>query len=732
MSQRPRLFLLAAVLIYVTYRALVLSTAFDEVSIPVYELLFGNIGEVALGGWYGPPLTQYYDNCGGHLVVGLLTAPVFALLGPTYLALKLIPVGLGLGALVLLWSIARREFGPRAASLAALFFAIGPPTLAKYSMLAKGNHFENLFFQLLALFAFYHLHGTTPGSAARRRALWLFGLAAGFAVFFYFGSLILLALLGLTHVLVRGLRGALADLRQLVPAGILGASPLLWIQLSGGARPSTFLGSHFIGEGGAQTHEIDRVARVKELFIDFLPRGTCCEDLAGVPGALADRAYLMVFVLAWLVLGVLLARGLARVLKSHRAVDRCDLAHERRRFEDLRLLPLVGYLPAFVLLYAVSRFEFDVYLPPVEIGQFRYLVPHYTLACLVVAIAAARLYALARPASLFGGGLAAVMLGLSAFSLPIIDLSGEHTGLGLRYDGFDWRYEKSVLLRDSTVDEVTGARGWDLEKLARQLSEFPRAERQASAFGVGHWRAWALTMPPAKRATSPRPARLTLGELLEPHSTELRIPIARGAGAFLGGPGAPPPALARWLPGLVAEDHPLLPFLIEGLSMRPEFPLSRSLPRWIEMSDAIGPHLPGELRHAWWRGRGVVFGRLLVRGVPADVELVRAALARTPTAGRDEVWFGVGFGAAERLRELDVPPAWLAGAPAARHAAAYRGLGAGLRHRLGEEGAAPLFAAWRRRLDPEARAALELGLRWPAYPAPQRLPGGRSGPSKSE
>ncbi|MCB9914262.1 MAG: hypothetical protein H6828_03810 [Planctomycetes bacterium] len=716
MTKRPLLVFLLALVVYLAYRALVLATNFDAVAIPVYELLFGNIGEVTRAGWVGPPLAQYYDNCGGHLVVGLLSAPVFAAVGPSYLALKLIPLTLGAAALALLWRIARREFGTLAACLAVLCFAIGPPTLAKYSLLAKGNHFENLAFQLLALLAFYRVFDAAPGSAARRRALWLFGGAAGFAVFFYFGSLILLALLGVTYLLVRGPRGLAADLVHLVPAFLIGLSPLLWIQLSGGARPEVFLESHFVGEGGTQAAEIDRVARLKELLFDFLPRGTCFEDLGPVPGRVADGAYLALFLVAWLVLLAPLLAGVRRALASLAAPAEPD--GERRRFEALRLLPLVGYLPAFVVLYVVSRFEFDVYLPPVEIGQFRYLVPHYMLACLVVAIASARLVGAGGARRALGWALVGGVLLLDAFSLPVIDLGGGHGDLAARYPGFDFHYERAVLLRDGAVDPVSGETRWDLARLEAQLGELPRRWRQDAAFGVGHWRAWAQTMPPAKRASAPRAPHLSLAELCATPDTAQHVELARGMGSFLGDTGG----AARWLPRLQAEGHALLPCVVEGLCLRAEFPLSRNVPRWLERAAAEGAAVPQDLRWAWWRGQGLLQGRLLARGVAADVEAVRKARAQTPPEGARELWFGTGQGFGEELGDLAAPPRVLAALPEGARLDFVRGLGAGLRHRLGLQDAAPVFQAWSKQLGEAERGALEQGLRWPSYPVPARLP----------
>lgn len=96
------------------------------------------------------PLWVHFDNAGGQQLTAVLAAPLMAVSGTSYRGLKLVPLLLGLGCLLLIWRIMRREFGLAAALVAALLFALSPPTLVKYSLLASGNHFENLIFWLLA------------------------------------------------------------------------------------------------------------------------------------------------------------------------------------------------------------------------------------------------------------------------------------------------------------------------------------------------------------------------------------------------------------------------------------------------------------------------------------------------------------------------------------------------------------------------------------------------------
>ncbi len=137
LSLRSHGVLWLSVALYLGFRGLVLHTNFDAVAVPVFEVpVQGNLAALLAAGERGAPLASYYDNCGGHILTGLLAAPLYALLGPSYLALKLVPLLLGLATLLLVWRVLARHYDRDAAGAFALLFAIGPPTLLKYSLLA--------------------------------------------------------------------------------------------------------------------------------------------------------------------------------------------------------------------------------------------------------------------------------------------------------------------------------------------------------------------------------------------------------------------------------------------------------------------------------------------------------------------------------------------------------------------------------------------------------------------
>jgi hypothetical protein len=193
----------AAGLIYLVLRGMLLGSRFEELCLPAYELtMLGNIAHSAASGWNAPQLAQYYDNCGGHLVCGLLAAPLYALLGHSYLTLKMVPLLFGLCTMGVLWAIVAPRAGRQAAALTVFSFALGPPLLARLSVIALGNHFEGLL--PLGVTYLLWLRWVEHEGDARRGIL--FGLCAGFAVFFYFGALRWLVLLAAGHLYLRGPR----------------------------------------------------------------------------------------------------------------------------------------------------------------------------------------------------------------------------------------------------------------------------------------------------------------------------------------------------------------------------------------------------------------------------------------------------------------------------------------------------------------------------------------------
>lgn len=641
--------LLVALGVFLGFRARVLHVAFDAVSIPAFELaVMGNLAYLGASAESGAPLALYYDNCGGQVLTGLLAAPLYALLGPSYLALKLVPLALGLAVLLLLWRMLAAHYDRRAADLFALLFALGPPTLAKYSLLAKGNHFEGLFFQVLLLVSFVGMHarGTSVGGLVRTGAL------GGFALFAYFGSVVSLLVLGSLHLYVRGKR-ALADLGPALLGFALGLSPLAYFELRAAWRPSRFLLAKLEGAlpGFAE--------RLEHLLGVVLPRAGAFEDLGGIDARSADLAFLAAF--AWAAL-VILAGALRGVLRARREPA---MTVERARFEAVAALPFFLHLPILLLCVAAARFELRPYAPPVEVGGYRYLVSSLAFALVAIALAAARLARAPRRATrITGGTLAALALATGAFSLPIARPSARESGLGARYPGHHFLQYANVLLRDRERAQ-DGEFRWSVSRLERNLAGLAPAQRREAWTGVGHFAAWAQRLG-GGRLREPMTRSLSLERLLEPYPIDARAAIARGAGSYLRRilrDEGDAKELARQLTTLAGEAHPLLPLLVEGLCLDERFPTLLAAPALVATSEAAGACVPAELRPAWRRGLGVQVGRMAARGLATDARRVHQLAARVPSAERGPFWSGVGAGFAEgapareaRARLLELTP----------------------------------------------------------------------------
>lgn len=614
MNRRPLILLVA---LYLAVRGVLLLRHFDEVAMPNFELgVMGNLARLARDGDIAIPLYGYFDNVGGHIAVGLLAVPLYALAGDGYLTLKLVPLLLGVGTLLVLFPLLERVAGRRAAWIGSALFVLAPPTLLKYSLLAKGNHFEGLFFQLLA----YALFVRAQSSERRGAVLAAAGAVAGFACFMYIGSLVLLAGVALAHLALAGVRRSLADLRFAVPGFALGVAPLLWLALAPNERLQAFLRAKAVPETAF-------FERVGHLFTDVLPRAGGWRDIGPISARVPELLWLGAFVLAWLTLAPRLWRALRS--PSERAA--------------LQLAPLWLYLPLFALVFGATTFDFDPYAAPVEIGRFRYLVPHTLFAVLLIAAAAGG----ARPVVRWTLIMAAGSATLASLGL----LGGRVTGVdaALHYPGYHFPYFATVLMKDSSVDEATGERVWDHARVAAVLERLEPRARADAYLGVGYQTA-LIDDSSTLRSDSASPS-LALEALLARYPEAAEPYIARGVGSYVRRVftrGAEGPEKARQLlEQIVATEHRRAGQVIEGLCLDFGYPLELVTQQSLVVSHEIQSAVPAGRAGGWIRGFGVQCGRLLGRGLSADVETVRADAAKIFGPDQPAFWFGVGMGMSE-------------------------------------------------------------------------------------
>jgi hypothetical protein len=694
--------LLVACALYVALRALVLATNFDAVAMPVYELaLSGDLAKLTVEGGSGAPLYEYFDNGGGQVITGLLAVPLYRLLGDGYVVLKLVPFALGLATLVVGWRMLDRHWSRTAANLGALFLALPPPTLLKYTLLAKGNHGESLLFQFVTLALFLRAHS----GGLRPRVLFATAVAAGLALTFYFGSGVLLAGLAIAHVGMRGGRAALADMRVVVPGFALGLAPLIWLDVASGGQGHRFLaaklGVDVAASAGAAGASL--LTRLWELFVQILPEAGVFEDLGPVSGRVAGALYLAAFAAAWLAL-------------ARRWLGRAGPESDGTRFQRWKHAPLVLHLPLFAAFYGVSSFDFDVYAPPVAVGRFRYLVPHFAFAALGLAIVAAG-WIEGRRLRVPGLALAAAVLAAGLFSLPIVDWSFARSELAAKYPGYHLHYQANVALTpadDSTDERPT----FDLQRAARDVAGL------APVFAKDAYEGMGCRLAQAEEVYAPLDDT-SLARIVAPWDAARRIDLARGMGSWLGGRASTNEARVRRMrasvDALLASGDPLAQYAIEGLCIGFAYPLEIQAIGEITRKARLREILPPDAWPAWRRGQGIACGRLLRRGIQSEVGLWLAYARPIPAEECDDFWFGAGWGTADSVAD----PAWPADvdrwAPVARRRAFFAGYGAALRHVWGEAA----IPRWSQRLAPALpaadRKAFEHGLSWPGYPAPLSL-----------
>lgn len=191
MSDRPRAAIVRVahdhplavlLLVHLALKLALLTTGLERVAFDE-ELYRGAVAKELIDG-LKMPLASYRPDpySGGFLLVAVLAVPPFLLLGPTLIALKLVPLACSLGILALLFVFLDRWFGRRAALAGAVLFVCAPPGPTQLSLVAMGFHTESVLFSMLILLAWYRV----LAEPARSPRLALFGLAVGAGISFTF------------------------------------------------------------------------------------------------------------------------------------------------------------------------------------------------------------------------------------------------------------------------------------------------------------------------------------------------------------------------------------------------------------------------------------------------------------------------------------------------------------------------------------------------------------------
>ncbi len=696
--------LLAAAAVYLLVRGLILHTAFDSTALPMYELFpMGTMAELAREG-VELPLSYYYDNAAGQILFGLVTRPFFALFGPSYLTLKCVTFALGLGVLVLVWSFVRANFGRRAAAIAAFLYALGPTTLVKYSLMHSGNHFENLFFSMAFLCAFYRFH------RSENRLRWLFasGACAGFALFVFLGALIPIGLCAGVHLGARGLKRSLRDAPVALGGFALGILPLVLVNLATNARGLGFLEAKFAEDTPAAPSNV--FARVWEFVSVHLFDSTVYESAAGVDPRVFGALFLVAFAAAYLASVPEALRGLATLARGLFGAGN----DARERFQRAALVPFVLYLPFTALAYGVSNFRIGGHGPPVVIAGYRYFLPHLLFALILIAIVAARWWERGGSRRMLGASLAALPLVAGLSNFAIVDWSFSHAGLGSRYAGYNLAQVGRAL--------IAGRNALTQEQIVAHLASFPPLLRHRVATSIGFNRGVLQIEEQRDRAAQPGadPSwRVDLARLAAEFPAELRIDLARGLGVAVRFSCAGPAGraeIARVVGAAIEDDARLGACVAEGACLPPGTePLESKSAAILGTNAALRDAIGERARPALMRGAGLFAGRLWVRGIESE----RPLLEDWMNAERDDAdfWIGFGQGLADGGAQPRSPEFLSSRVDAQRYADACRGFGFGLARTRELVDAPSALTRYFERADGSAADALRRGMEWRDYPA---------------
>lgn len=242
----------AAALALVAAGGIALRVWLDRSALGIPNADEATVGLMALHALHGHLTTFIWGQAYGGSQEALLTAPLVALLGASWLALRLVPAALAAVAAVLVWRVGLRTIDRRAAAVAAALLWLWPPFLLNHLGHGYGFYATGLVdCALLLLLALRLVERPTRARAA------VLGLVAGLA--FWQTSQIVPILVPVALWVARRRPAALRHLWLAVAAFALGALPWLAFNLRHG-----FASLHLQDTGSSYAH------RLRQLFSPLL------------------------------------------------------------------------------------------------------------------------------------------------------------------------------------------------------------------------------------------------------------------------------------------------------------------------------------------------------------------------------------------------------------------------------------------------------------------------------
>ncbi len=587
---------LLALLVYVALRAWILMTAFEAVAIPVYEIpTIGSYGWALSEGVPLLPWGEYYDNAGAQLLTAWLSSVSYGLFGASYLALKLVPMAFGVLLLAMVGRMLSREFSARAAWIGMLSVAIAPPIVTKYSMLAKGNHFEGLTLLFVALLA--ALETPEPGHPRRRWWVAFTGAALGFSVSMYFGALLTGVVLAVAWWMRFGAARSLRDLPAMLGGLAVGLIPLVLINLGTEGRAQRYgleLGSPMAGQSADGV-----LAKGYSLLVDTLPQAACFESVGGWSPRVAETVFLIATILAWLTLAGDWARTFIRA---------DDVPTDARRRRRAALWILLAYPIGVLGVLTLKGLPIMPKTPPVEVLGVRYLLGYFFFSLLLLAVAIDRLWGAATRMPRSVGWLLALALSFTwPFTAAIGSLRWTDRHDAAVYPGVHMRQYSILFRRDLRLGEPEGVDTSRMKACLRRLSDDGWDDQRAElAMGIGAF----LTLATLGYQGRGGADELSIEAITLDFDPQDHPNLLRGVGMFfqstargrrLAAKGGKPSLFHRQVLALM-EDRDAAPWIAEGFGMAQQYPLLRRLPSEVRKSRNLLRVIPEDLRESTLKG----------------------------------------------------------------------------------------------------------------------------------
>jgi len=331
------------------------------------------------------PLFDYQaDNYqGGSLVLILMIAGFFAVLGESVLALKAAALVIAGAILVSLYALGRLYFGRTVGVLAGVGYLAGSPLLAYSSLLVMGSHGESALFSIVELILFL---GLVDGRLRKPLGWAGFGFVAGLGAWFCYTSGLSVLACGLTWLIVERLPKP-AELLAALGGAIVGLVPWLVYNVQQGFVGVLRLFELFgVGDPIDAWERVGPGTKLVHLIFRDGPVGMV------VPFAdSASRAATVALVLLWSI-PVTAALGLSlwRVVAHLRSGPLRREAGPAVDGDGARELVFWVYAAVFVAMFLGSSF---VIQPEKGAHAYRLLLPLATSMIVPVAVSAERLLA---------------------------------------------------------------------------------------------------------------------------------------------------------------------------------------------------------------------------------------------------------------------------------------------------------------------------------------------------